>query len=356
MQFSLAIDHRDWVRSAGADGVAATFRLAELADRAGFDSLWINEDPDGWDAFAVLGAIAARTERIRLGTGVVNPFGRHPNLIAASVATLDRLAPGRAFLGLGRGQPEWHERALGVAPHSPLALLEETATLLDQWWSPPYRANAGEPIPVRNWERSIHPTTRPPRYLAAVGPKALNLAGRRFDGVLFNEMASDAFLRKAIATVKDAAMSVGRDPGQLRFFANPAVTVTDDPEPVYERKKVGIALIHALPGMDRLLDVPGYDIEGMMRDVRRVMRVDEILAEGGGFPELRERGNLSAARALIPTDLVSQLVVVGPLPYVRRRLAELANFGVTDVFLDRRGLPRDQDQLRQLLADLQIAA
>src|SRR5690554_3784440 len=82
------------------NAVDATLRLGKVADEAGIDSLWLLEDPDGWDAFAVLGAIARETNHIRLGTSVVNPYYRHPAQIASSIATLDWMSNGRAFLGL----------------------------------------------------------------------------------------------------------------------------------------------------------------------------------------------------------------------------------------------------------------
>src|SRR5687767_12752219 len=104
LRYCLELSHGEWTRGDPAAKVARTLERIRIADAAGFDSVWLTEDPDGWDAFALLGAVARQTERIRLGTGVTNPFLRHPNLIASSVATLDRLSAGRAFLGLGRGQ------------------------------------------------------------------------------------------------------------------------------------------------------------------------------------------------------------------------------------------------------------
>jgi alkanesulfonate monooxygenase SsuD/methylene tetrahydromethanopterin reductase-like flavin-dependent oxidoreductase (luciferase family) len=352
LKFALSLDHLAWTRGDPAAAVAESVAFARLADEAGLDSLWLNEDPEGWDAFAVLGALARETAHVRLGTGVTNPFHRHPNLIAASVATIDRLSDGRAFLGLGRGQPEWYAHALGIAPHSPLALLEETLDLLDQWWTPPHRASADGPLPIHEWERSIVPIARPPVYLAAVGPKALELAGRRADGVLFNELASHEYLTEAITRVRDAARNAGRDPAALAFFVNPAVYVTDDPEPVLERKKGFVATVHTLPGMERLLSTPAFDVPAIVDRVRRAMKTDEVLARGGGFPELRREGDLAAARRAIPTELIAHLAAVGPISVIRNRLRTLAEIGATHVFLDRRGLPSDIAAVQALVGQL----
>ena len=139
MRFCLDLSHQPWTRAGHAgpsDPVAAagrTLELARAADEGGIDAVWVTEDPEGWDAFAVMGALAVVTRRAQLGTSVTNPYLRHPNLLAASVATLDRLSGGRAILGLGRGQPEWYARALGIETGAPVSALAETIALLRQW-------------------------------------------------------------------------------------------------------------------------------------------------------------------------------------------------------------------------------
>ncbi len=84
---------------------------------------------------AMLGAMARETTRVRLGTGVTNPYLRHPALLAASSSTLDLVSGGRSFLGLGRGQEEWYREALGIPVGKPTRALRETFDLLDQWWA-----------------------------------------------------------------------------------------------------------------------------------------------------------------------------------------------------------------------------
>lgn len=324
-----------------AQAVARTLEIGRIADEAGIDSLWPIEDPDGWDALAILGALSTVTDRVRLGTGVVNPYYRHPSLIAASFATLDLLSSGRAFIGLGRGQTEWYGTALGMPVGNPVRKLEETIQLLRQWWRPPYRASAARDateFPVRDWQRVIGPEQQHvPIYLAAVGPKALGVAARQADGVIFNDLASITFMKEAIERVRNEAANAGRDPSQLAFFARAGVTMTDDPEAVYERRKSTVAMIHTLPGMERLLATPGFDIPRIVGDVRRAMRTDEVLAVGGNFPELRAAGDIAAAKRAIPTALMSELVVAGPAARVRSRLAEFAAIGVTHVFLTSPG-------------------
>ncbi len=352
MKYCLQLSHQSWTNGDVATAVERTIESIRAADRAGFDSVWVTEDPDGWDAFALLGAAARETSTIRLGTGVTNPYIRHPNLIAGSIATLDRLSGGRAFLGLGRGQPEWYRDALGMRVGSPLQAIERTVSLLRQWWQPPFTATGDDPFPVQGWERSLGPKPAhvPPIYFAATGTRMLALAGRVADGVRFNEMASLHYLGGAITSFKGAALNAGREVSKLPIFVHPSVTITDDPEPVLERKKAMIAMVHALPGMERQLEVPGIDIHGVMERVRRHMRTDEVLARGGGFPELRRAGDLTAARREIPIALMNEVAVVGSIEHVRARLTQIRAIGATHVFLEINGLGGSDQERRETIS------
>ncbi|MGE3797079.1 MAG: LLM class flavin-dependent oxidoreductase [Thermomicrobiales bacterium] len=350
IRFCLSIDHGEWSRGDARSAVSRTIEYARLADASGFDSLWLNEDPDGWDASAVLGALSRETTSIRLGTGVTNVFHRNPNLIAGSVATLDRLSDGRAFLGVGRGQPEVYDRTFGIDVSRPLEQLESAIVLLRQWWGED-RVACGPPLRAR-WPRTLGPQTMPPVYIAAVGPKALQLAGRVSDGVLFNELATPEYIHWAVSRVVDEARRRGRDAESLRFFVNPATVVTDDPEPVIERKKSLVAMVHALPGMDRLLMTDEWDVPAIMEDVRAAMRTSEVLGRGGLFVDIRKVGDLDRARKVIPGGLIDAASAIGPVDKVRAKLSDFASAGATDLFIDRRGLPSDVRSVTALINSL----
>src|SRR5438067_5037895 len=102
--------------------------LAQRAEARGFDSVWMPE-AYGTDAISILGALAARTERIRLGTGIVNVFSRTPALLAQTAATLDLISGGRFILGLGTSGHQvisgWH----GMAFDRPLVRMRETIAI-----------------------------------------------------------------------------------------------------------------------------------------------------------------------------------------------------------------------------------
>lgn len=337
MRFTLDLSHHPWTRDPTGEAPAHTLAVARAADAAGIDAIWANEDPEGWDAFAVLSALATVTGRARLGSGVTNPFSRHPNMLAATVATLDRLSGGRAVLGIGRGQLEWHRDALGVDTGAPLTAIAETIALLRAWWQAPHRATSPTDghFRVREWERVVHPLqAHVPIYLAAAGPKACALAGGLCDGLIFNMLTSEEALREITARVRAAVHAAGRDPDALAFVLRSSLTVVDDvaaERQALDRAKTMFALLATLPGMERLVRSTSYDSEAIVREVAAAMRTREVLAAGGGFPALRRTGDLAAARAAIPDGLIRELALIGSLPALRARLERLAALGITHV-------------------------
>lgn len=357
LRFCLDFGPLAWARDRSPDAVRRTLDVARAADTAGIDAIWASEDPEGWDAFAVLGALATVTSRAALGTSVTSPYPRHPNLLAASVATLDRLSQGRAVLGLGRGQAEWHGDALGIDTGKPLAVMRETVQLLRSWWREPYRASStpGDHFQVRDWERILGPQTSPPIYLAAAGPRGLALAGEQCDGVIFNVLTSVDTIREAIPLARKAADDAGRDSSALAFVLRTNVEVVETA--LAERKaldqaKALLALIATLPGMSKLVRVAGFDHESILAEVAALMQTEQVLASGGGFPELRRQGDLVAARQVIPDDYVRKLALVGPLPVVRAWLQELAALGITHVGVRAPRQVASVDDWRRLLRDL----
>jgi 5,10-methylenetetrahydromethanopterin reductase len=358
VRFTLDLSHHPWTRDREGHAPRQTLLVAQAADVAGIDAIWASEDPEGWDAFAVLSAIAAVTEGADLGTSVTSPYPRHPNLLAAAVATLDRISAGRAVLGLGRGQAEWHRDALGSNIGDPLVVLEETVVLLRQWWRAPHRASSPDQghFRVRGWERVIHPRQGyVPVYLAAAGPRALDLAGAICDGVIFNAQTSNDFLDQAIPRVRAAAKAAGRDPAKLAFVLRTTAEVVDSPaaeRKATDRGKNLLALVSTLPGMDQLVRIEGFDVPALLDQVRMTMRTRDTLAAGGGFPALRRNGDLAAARALIPDDLVRQLGVIGSLAVVRERLHALDELGVTHIGVAPPLNAPSVESWRRLLTDL----
>ncbi|MFF7456534.1 LLM class flavin-dependent oxidoreductase [Kitasatospora sp. NPDC008115] len=162
--------------------------FAREAEALGADDLWVVEDL-GWNGGVSAAAVAlGATERLRVGIGIAPAPLRSPALLAMEVATLARVFPGRLVAGIGHGVREWMRQA-GVAPRSPLALLEEALTAVRGLLR-------GERVTVDGRElrldgvRLVHPPAKdavPPVIAGVVSPKSLELAGRAAQGTLVAE-------------------------------------------------------------------------------------------------------------------------------------------------------------------------
>ncbi len=219
--------------------------LAERAEQAGFDQLWVSNDLFLRSAPALVGALAARTSRISLGIGVMNPYSMHVSELAMLAATLQEISGGRFLLGLGAGSAEFLAWA-GIPRDDPLTTTETALITL--------RALLGHPVSTANPTTAGHPDATPaaphlarlpdwfgrdsvlrfpvpkpvPVYIGAMGPRMLRMAGRHADGVLpllYPPERYAAVRAQVLAGVADA----GRDPSGLDLPACFWVSLSDDP-------------------------------------------------------------------------------------------------------------------------------
>ncbi|MFD3618913.1 LLM class flavin-dependent oxidoreductase [Streptomyces sp. NPDC058676] len=206
--------------------------FARQAEALGVDDLWVVEDL-GWNGGVSAAAVAlGATERLRVGIGITPAPLRSPALLAMELATLARVFPGRLVAGIGHGVREWMV-SVGVAPRSPLALLEETITAVRALLR-------GEPVRLEGREvrldgvQLVHPPAEPPPVVAGVvRPRSLELSGRVADGTLIAEGHGPRDLENIrVLTAKGGAgpghtltvlsfCCVGEDPDQVAQTLHP---------------------------------------------------------------------------------------------------------------------------------------
>lgn len=325
--------------------------LARQVEAVGLDSIWTYEDYYASDAFATLGALAASTSRVRLGLAVTNPYTRHPALLAMAAATVDRYAPGRFILGLGRATPSLIQDQLGIGYGKPLTVLSETIPTLRQLW-------AGEAVSARLTNTAlrgvrIQPPARPniPIYLGAMGPQALTLAGRLADGVVLNAYNTVEYCRRAVGQVRQGAKAAGRDPGQIEVALQISVRITDDPSRVLNRLRPQLALNLALPGQGEVMLPATPDERERLATIRRALKIKELLDEGREpYIYALQEGDVAAATALISEEQVAETVIIGPEDYCRARLAAYEAAGVSLFVLP--GVARPVEQTLAMLAGM----
>lgn len=208
---SLELDVGLMPRLPARDAVA----LAQRAEALGFGGVWVADSQSTFrEAFSLLGACAVATERVLLTTGVTNPVTRALPVLASAFATLDELAPGRVILAIGKGDTS--VRTIGLEP----------PRLAD------FESAVGE---IRNllaggesaFQWGPHPL---PVYLTASGPRALRLAGRIGDGVLFQVGAHPQLVAYALREIEAGAREAGRTLDDLVLCARVACAIGDDRE------------------------------------------------------------------------------------------------------------------------------
>jgi 5,10-methylenetetrahydromethanopterin reductase len=215
------------VRVHGGMPAARCIAVAEAAEANGFSSLWFAENPFNRGVMpAVAGAVLA-TSRLKVGLGVVNPYNRHPTLIAMEIAALDELADGRAALGIGSGIGT-RVLQMGLSYAQPLAAVRDavaiTRTMLQ-----------GAPVSYKGAVFSVEgaklecpvPRRDMPIYTAAMGEQALRLCGEIADGLMISNMCPPDFARHARGVMAEGAAKSGRKPPETIIQYVPCVVGPD---------------------------------------------------------------------------------------------------------------------------------
>ena len=315
------------------------------ADRLGAHSVWV---PEAWgqDALTPLAYLAARTERIRLGSGIAQIGARTPANLAMAALSLQTLSSGRFLLGLGTSGPQVMEGWHGVRFASPLAATRETVEIVR-------RVAAGEklehhgrvfelPLPGGPGRaiRSMLPVQTPvPIYIAALGPKNLALTGEIADGwigsAFLAEYAADAFL--PFLAEGAARAGGGRSPADLDLLIPVAVEFTDDVDEAAARHARGYAFtIGAMGSKDTNFYNAAFARQGFGDDVAAVQA-------------LWLAGRREEAAARVPLEIGLKTNLLGTPAMVKDRLRLYRKAGITTL---QAKLAGDRQQKLDTLAQL----
>jgi 5,10-methylenetetrahydromethanopterin reductase len=204
---------------------AAVGEIARAAEAAGFDSVFVAEGHG--DALALCHPVIAATSEVRVGTAIANAALRPPVLAAKTAAQLDQASTGRFLLGLGVANDVMNGR-FGLTPFPPERMVAEYVAVVRAVLAGDPAGFAGElfrtgMVPLDS------PPVRPgvPIYLAALGPRMLELAGRIADGVILNLMSPEQ-AGQAAGLVRAAAVAAGRDASAVEIACVVHTCMSDD--------------------------------------------------------------------------------------------------------------------------------
>ncbi len=307
----------------GAGNDAENLALAQEADRLGYSVVWAAE-AYGSDAATVLAWIAAQTERIDVGSAVFQIPGRTPAMTAMTAATLDTLSGGRFRLGLGVSGPQVSEGWHGVRFDKPLARTREYVEIVRKALRREVVKADGEfftlPLPDgpgRALRLTVHPVREEiPLYLAAVGPKNLELAGEIADGWLAIFL-SPQHAGEWLGHVATGRTKVGKDLTGFDVVPTVPVVVGDDLEACAEPLR-GYAALY---------------VGGMgSREQNFYNQLAVRMGYGDAAALVQERylaRDYPGAGAAVPFTFIDQTSLIGPVGRLADGIQAYRDAGVT---------------------------
>jgi 5,10-methylenetetrahydromethanopterin reductase len=219
MKFSLRLNNDHPVKT--------YVQLAQAAEAAGFDQIWVSDDLFLRSAPVILTAIAAQTEHIEIGTCIVNPYTINPSEIAMMAATLDEYSGGRFNLGLSSGAADFL-KWVGITPSKPRTAVVETIDVINRLLEGQHAALNGQFL---QWTEEAYlrfkTERRVPIYIGAMSPRMLGEIGRIADGGLPLLFPPEHY-SNVIPYIQEGATAAGRDLTEIDVAACIWVAVSDD--------------------------------------------------------------------------------------------------------------------------------
>jgi 5,10-methylenetetrahydromethanopterin reductase len=292
-------------------------KLAQFAEKHGFEAVWQAESRLVRDAIVPMAAFAAVTERIKVGSAVINNWTRNIGLLAATFLTLDDLAPDRILCGIGAW---WDPLAknVGVERRKPLVAMRETVEVMRRLLRMENVTFHGEFHHVEGIELDVVHGRREARHvpilIGATGMKMMELAGEIADGVLLNYCVPPEYNAPALEHLQQGAERAGRTLDEI------------------DRPQLVVCSVHAdraaaLDGARELLtqylaQQPHIaQASGVSDDV--VKRIQSIL----GWPATREQ--IHQAMRFVPDDLVQRITASGTPAEVKAKVRQYVANGCT---------------------------
>ena len=291
--------------------VGATLALGERADELGYDEVSIPESRMHRSATSVAAAILARTRRVTVRVGVVNPVTRHPLLLATEAATLADLGPGRVRFGIGAC--EWTMRAFGCDPPGWLPYtntVEAVRAMRSLLAGGPLGFEPQTFAAGADLRLDLPPPAPVPVDVGAVNARMLTASGRWADGVQLGALMSPAYVAWAAERIAEGARAERRDPGEVLISGN--VLTSLDRDRAAARREVREVLAYYLARVEGVVvDRSGADPEAVAA-VRAAVR----------------RDGLAAGAATVSGQLIDTFAVAGDTDEVIERLLPFGAAGM----------------------------
>jgi 5,10-methylenetetrahydromethanopterin reductase len=300
---------------------SALAALAARAETLGYDAVWLADERFFREVYASLAAVALATARIRLGTGVTDPFSRHPALTAMAIATLDEISGGRALLGIGAGVSGFRE--LGVDARRSAVAIREAVDLVRRLLAGETVTVKGEQIAFDHGRLDFTPVRSDvPVYVASQRGAGCRVAGQCADGAIMQGCVAPALVEFFRDRVAEGARRAGRDPARVDLVARLNVCIDDDRRAARDVMRPTIVRSLSAQRPDFFtFATAGLALPPALRDA--------ILA----LPYTHDPAPLRALAPQVPDDFVDAVTLTGPPAEVAGEVARLARAGITQLMV-----------------------
>ena len=216
--------------------------LAQLADGAGMESIWMSDHLCFRDSLTSSMALLASTKKIQVAPAPMSPYSRQPIISAMAIATMEEFAPGRVIACPGTGNAAALKEA-GIESPRPLKTVREYVEVLRRFLSGETVHFQGETLQVNGAKMGLVPSTPVPMYLTAVRPRMLQLGGEIGDGVLLSAGCAPGYIARCVGEIKKGAERGGKSLAQCDIAGFIATTVADDAREAIDASKMFLAYI-----------------------------------------------------------------------------------------------------------------
>jgi 5,10-methylenetetrahydromethanopterin reductase len=281
--------------------------LAKVTEESGYSHIWVGDSHLIWrEAYVNMAAIALSTTKVKLGTGVTNPLTRHPSVVASAYATLEEYAPGRMIVGIGLGDSS--VETMGMKP-STLANFEKSLQQMRELF-------AGKEAELPSGKiHLLHPCKgRVPIYIAASGPKMLQLSGRIADGIIVLVGVADEYIAHAKEKIAVGAKAAGRKLEDINLVLWIPCAVSDK-APAKDAVKAHVARVVAHP-LPYVLDP---NEQKVLEEIRKTYDYYHHMDQQANHAEV------------IPDWLVDKFAIAGTVDQCRGQIARIKRTGIQQI-------------------------
>ncbi len=297
-------------------------------ERAGFDSVWISEDPYFRDAFSLIGLAASATKKVSVATGIVNVYTRSPVYMAMAADTVDEVSRGRLILGVGRGVKSLIEDEMHIPYGSHIEHMEEYIQCTKKLLAGERVTYDGNEVKLTNAKLRFPPVRRKiPILLAAMGPKMLRLAFTQADGAILNSCTSVRHARYAAGILR----SIRTGGTKKQLVCSLWASIDEDVQRAYESVRRSVGFLLSIPTFGEVfLRRSGLPLD-LLPELREAFRWEEKV----GDPMWHlEHADAKRVKELVDDEIVDTLTVCGDAEVCRKRMREYYDAGVDTVVMN----------------------